>query len=178
VLVQFGGGNFYNEPPRTRVLAFSDAPVVLQQPGPTNVFPGQAITLHAAVTGGGCGPLAYTWYRNGKVLPTSARYTGIGTPTLGINSAQGSDSGTYELVVSSSSGDLPTTSVRVGVGPLLNWGFIGNSLRLRWTAPTAVLEEAPAPTGPWTPRPTWQSPLDIPVTGDEMKFFRLNMPGL
>ena len=177
-LLQFGGGNFYNEPPRTRVLAFSDNPVIFQNPIATNVFPGQAITLHAAVTGGGCGPLAYTWYRNGKVLPTSARYAGIGTPTLGINSAQGSDSGTYQLVVSSSSGDLPTTPVRVGVGPLLNWGFTGNNLRLRWTAPTAVPEEAPAPTGPWTPHPEWQSPLDIPVTGNQMKFFRLNMPGL
>ena len=176
-LLQFGGGySFYNDPPRTRVLAFSDNPVIFQNPIATNVFPGQAITLRAGVTGGGCGPLYYTWYHNGQAVPASARYTGIGTPTLGINSSQGSDNGTYQLVIGGASGDLSTTPVRVGVGPVLNWGFTTNSLRLRWTAPTAVLEEAPSPTGPWTPHPGWLSPMDIPTTGNDMRFFRLNMP--
>jgi hypothetical protein len=180
VLLAFGGGNFNTEPPRTRVLAFSDDPVVFQQPAATNLLPGQVLTLHAAVTGGGCGPLYYTWYHNGQVMATSARVTGLGTPTLGINSVRGSDSGTYQLVVSGTvngtNADFPTTPVRIGVGPALHWELTGNILHLHWTGPTVVLEEAPQVTGPWTPHPELSSPVDVSTVDGGMKFYRLSMP--
>jgi hypothetical protein len=167
-LVWSGGENL--GPLRTREIRFTDNPIIVQDPKPTAVEPGQSLTLRAAVSGGAA---SYQWMFNGAPLVPNARTTGVNTPTLTINPAQVDDSGLYSLNVTGPCASASSASARVSVGPLLTVTTTAFGYTMTWTSTNAVLQVAPTALGPWTSRPDLTSPVVLMLQQAGQQFFRL-----
>jgi len=85
----------------------SPAPVILQQPAGLVVREGQPATL--SITMGGEGPFAYVWMKDGGVAAQSS------SNALSMPAAQLSDSGTYNVTVTSDFGTVMSDQARITV---------------------------------------------------------------
>lgn len=161
---------------QTREIRFVDYPTIIQDPGPVAVEPGQTIHLRAAVTG--TPPLQYAWLQNGRAITNDLRVSGATTADLRITPAAVTDSGSYELQVTGPC-NVQTVSrlVRVAVGPLLSLTQTTTAYILSWTAPNAVVQEAPSVFGVWTNRPDLSNPFIMPIEKTGSRFYRLIAPG-
>jgi hypothetical protein len=88
------------------------APVITQQPMAVSVPSSSPVVLHVAATG--MGPLAYRWRRGGVPISDGGTVSGAATDTLRIDPAAYSDSGMYDVVVTSAC-NIPVASARVPV---------------------------------------------------------------
>jgi hypothetical protein len=82
-------------------------PIIIEEPQPECVGPGEMITLSAVA--GGDGPFSYSWRRNGVVVSDGttghgSMISGANTDTLVIDNAATEDAGQYEMVVTNSFG--------------------------------------------------------------------------
>jgi hypothetical protein len=99
-------------------LAAQDAPVIITQPASQAVVAGQSVTL--SVTACGAAPLSYQWRFNGH--PTSGATASVCT----ISSAQSSDAGNYDVVISNGLGSVTSATAVltvVSAGSLVNGSF-------------------------------------------------------
>jgi hypothetical protein len=163
-----------------RVLA--DVPRVLRQPvvldDPTTH------QLAVRVIAAGTGTLTYEWQRDGVRLVEAFPYFGTTNDVLRIDRGLRADVGRYRCIIRGKCGEtasLGTTLAGVleGASPplaLTSTAVAGQpELSLTWEAPGALLEQASALLGPWTPIPAATSPYQPPTTSDRA-FFRLRMP--
>jgi alpha-L-arabinofuranosidase len=95
------------------VAAAAVAPAITTQPQSQTVNAGANVTFTVAASG--TAPLAYQWRRDGVILP------GATGASLGLNSVQPADAGSYSVVVSNSAGfatsAAATLTVNVPVTP-------------------------------------------------------------
>src|SRR5262249_11127995 len=87
------------------------APSITQQPTSQTVTTGQSATF--SVTASGTGPLSYQWQK--LVNGTWTNISGATSPAFTISSAQASNAGQYEVVVSNSAGSVTSNSVSLTV---------------------------------------------------------------
>lgn len=92
-----------------RCPAFTVQPVL-----PTDVTRGQAITLHAEVTG--LTPMIFAWRRNGEALSngpsgSGSTFAGADSPSLTITGVQPGDVGVYELIATNACGTATSAAV-------------------------------------------------------------------
>ena len=87
-------------------------PLITNQPGSQSTTPGQFIGLSVAVVG--TPPLAYQWRKDGASL------TGATTSSLSWTNVQGSDAGSYDVVVTNLYGSV-TSAVAVLTVNLATW---------------------------------------------------------
>ncbi|NBP25488.1 MAG: hypothetical protein EBU81_13255, partial [Proteobacteria bacterium] len=83
------------------------APVILKQPESAAVFAGSPTAFSVAAVGDA--PLAYQWRKGGAV------FSGATNSTLAITSVQAADAGSYDVVVSNSSGSVDGKPVMLTV---------------------------------------------------------------
>ncbi len=83
------------------------APSIATQPSSESIMTGAPFSLSVAALGSGA--LSYQWSLNGVAIP------GAVSPTYSVLSASASDSGTYTVTVSDSSGAVTTSPVTVTV---------------------------------------------------------------
>src|SRR5271157_2502400 len=98
------------------LAAYGQSPGITSQPVSTVVGSGQTASL--SVTATGAAPLAYQWLKDGVIL------CGQTNSTLSFASFQFTNSGTYQAVVTDSSGlaiSLPA-SLSLSNDPLRVWG--------------------------------------------------------
>src|SRR5258708_6557333 len=88
----------------TATLTVYTAPVITQQPSPTNLFLFAGQPVKFAVTANGALPLFYFWYDNGSLLSVST------SSNYNIASVQAINSGNYSVILSNSYG-LATSSI-------------------------------------------------------------------
>jgi hypothetical protein len=102
--------------------------LILQQPNET-ILEGQSATISVVASGGQ--PLNYQWQKNGTNIfgATNAIYT--------ISSVQGSDAGTYTVIISNSVGVTTTTGALLAVNPfhITSIAMQTNDVLITWTAP-------------------------------------------
>src|SRR5205823_493483 len=79
-------------------------PAITTQPADTNAPLGSGASLSVAATGD---DLFYQWFKNGALIPGAIR------PTLSFASAQTTDSASYTVVVSNSSGSVTSAPARL-----------------------------------------------------------------
>jgi hypothetical protein len=91
--------------------ATTTAPTITSQPTDQTVTAGQSATF--SVTASGTGSLNYQWQK--LVNGTWTNISGATASTITISSAQASDAGQYEVVVSSSAGSATSNSVSLTV---------------------------------------------------------------
>jgi uncharacterized delta-60 repeat protein len=90
------------------VESYLGAPVITQQPASrTNNF---GTTAQFQISGGGVGPFAYQWFKNGAALVDQGNIAGSTSDTLTLGQVANSDEGNYTAVLSGSSGSV-TSSV-------------------------------------------------------------------
>lgn len=75
---------------------------ITSQPGPVDLYVGEATTIAVEATGG-IGPLFYSWTRNGNPV-------GDGTPQIDIQSAALADAGLYICIISDALSDVGTNA--------------------------------------------------------------------
>lgn len=83
------------------IVSAPTAPVIVAQPSSRVVSAGSSVTL-AAVATGAPAP-GYQWRKNGANIP------GASTATFTIDTAQGSDGGVYDAIISNSVGSITST---------------------------------------------------------------------
>jgi hypothetical protein len=95
--------------------ATATAPSITTQPTSQTVTAGQSATF--SVTASGTAPLSYQWQKleNGNWVNIS----GATFASFAIDSAQASDAGQYEVVVSNSAGSVTSNSVSLTVNPVV-----------------------------------------------------------
>ncbi len=102
------------------VLSNYVAPAIGGQPQPVAAYEGATVTFTASgITG--TGPLTYQWQYNGVNLANGGGISGVTTPILTISDAVLGDTGSYQLLVLSPSGTLPSSSASLTVSaPVAN----------------------------------------------------------
>jgi len=85
------------------VRAVAGTPVIAAQPARQSVAVGQGVSLSVVATGQG--PLSYQWQRYG------ANIRGATSATFHIPAAQATDTGTYRVVVTNSTGSTASNYV-------------------------------------------------------------------
>lgn len=88
-------------------------PTITTQPQSLTINPGSAGSL--TVVAAGTGTLGYRWFKNGSPLADGSGSTGTSTATLSFGAAQGSDAGSYTVVVSTSGGNVTSDPAIVTV---------------------------------------------------------------
>jgi hypothetical protein len=167
-------------PAYTRELHFSAKVKLAQLPRQVVLTPGQELRLLAISAGQR--PLTYQWFKDGEPLANDARRTGVDTPQLVITNALPSDAGRYRVRIANVHNQLASEEILVservaGLVLTLASGPVAGQpgLSLSWSGAGVVLEQAPAPTGPWTTVTGASSPYAPAVTGGAA-FFRLRGP--
>ncbi|MHC4442870.1 MAG: immunoglobulin domain-containing protein [Planctomycetota bacterium] len=98
------------------------APVILRQPSPQDVCPGEIATFSVIATG--MGTLTYQWQKDLLDLTDGGNISGATTDTLQVSNAQVADEGDYRCVVTNSYGsansDEVTLTVMTTVAPDLD----------------------------------------------------------
>jgi|GEM_PF-5023315 len=126
----------------------------------------------------------YEWQRDGVRLVEAFPYSGTTNDVLRVDRGLRADVGRYRCIIRGKCGataSLGTTLAGVleGASPslaLTSTAVAGQpGLSLTWEAPGAILEQASALLGPWTPILGATSPYQPPTTSDRA-FFRLRMP--
>jgi hypothetical protein len=187
-VIQFGGNYTGADPALRGVWAWTfervlaDEPVLLRQP----VVRDDPMTnkLFLRIVAAGAPPLTYEWQRDGVKLNEGFPYTATHTDTLAVDRALVADTGRYRCVVRGPCGE--TISRTITLAGVLEGGDLvltltsapvagQPGLSLSWRGSGAVLEQAPAPLGPWTPVGGATSPFAPPLTGPA-GYFRLRGP--
>ena len=83
-------------------------PSISQQPVGGNILVGDSFTLSAAATG--TAPLYWQWRTNGTPIP------GANVSSYAVNAAQPTDAGSYDVVVTNSTGSVTSSVAVVNVG--------------------------------------------------------------
>lgn len=96
-----------------RLIAVDAPPFITQPPANSAVTRGFAASLSVGVEGSR--PLTYQWQRNGTDVPGGAG------PSLVHSSAQPSNSGIYQVIVTNHLGAVTSAPVVLEVTPVLNW---------------------------------------------------------
>ncbi len=102
----------------------SPAPIILSQPQPVTLYPGQAAATFS-VTAAGNPPLTYRWYTNGTTaLNDNANRIGSTSNVLTIPNPALTDGGNYTVVVGNSFGSVTSSIATLTIltpGPALNF---------------------------------------------------------
>jgi hypothetical protein len=172
-LVLFGGrgeGNT-NVMNYTYEIVYRDAPTVLKQPSFQYATLGQDTQLTVVV--GGAPVISYQWQKDGVNLTDSSRISGATNNILQITGVKASDFGQYQLAMSNACGSTNSTPIqlRVALAPIAV-ALSSGALSMAWSDPSATLQTATSPTGPWTPVPTG-TPSYTVVPNAPRGFFRL-----
>ncbi len=94
---------------KVSVMLNFPAPVITLQPQPLQVVnTGDAVSLGVVVDTFGA-HITYQWRRNGTVVIDAGHISGATTPTLTINPATGTDTDTYDVVITRSSPCNPSS---------------------------------------------------------------------
>ncbi len=93
--------------------AMNLSPRITTQPASVAVGPGLTATL--TVTAAGLNPRSYQWRKAGVPVVNSARITGAMTTSLQITNTQASDSGSYDVLITNSCGNITTTAATLTV---------------------------------------------------------------
>lgn len=183
------GGNYGGSDPALRGLSrrtfervLADEPVLLRQPAVLDEPAATRLTVR--VVAAGAPPLAYRWQRDGVPLTEGFPYSGTTNASLVVDRVLAADPAWYRCVVSGRCGETVsrgTTLAGITELPPLQLGLATApvegrpGLSLSWSGPGVVLEQAPAPSGPWTPVVGATSPYLPRLTGPG-GFFRLRGP--
>ncbi|HEY4414106.1 MAG TPA: immunoglobulin domain-containing protein [Verrucomicrobiae bacterium] len=105
-------------------ILVSPAPIILTQPQPVSLYPGQgAATFN--VTAAGNPPLVYSWYTNGtSALSDTANRIGSTSNVLTIPTPTYADAGNYTVVVGNSFGSVTSSIAALTIltpGPAMNF---------------------------------------------------------
>lgn len=93
-----------------RAAELGGIPVISTQPvAPANTTAGSPVAITSAATLAGAGTIQYQWYFNDSVI------TGATAATLRIASAQGSDAGSYRVLISGPGGSLVSNATVLNV---------------------------------------------------------------
>jgi len=95
----------------TSSIATLRAPVIVQQPTPTNVSIFAGATTNLSVIANAASPVNYFWRLNGNVIPTATN------PTLPLPNLQVTNSGNYTVVVSNAFGAVTSSIALLTVAP-------------------------------------------------------------
>jgi alpha-tubulin suppressor-like RCC1 family protein len=90
-------------------LTVAGAPVITDQPQPTNQTVAAESTVTYAVTAFGASPLSYQWQFNGVSLVNGGGISGATTPSLTVSNAQTANSGDYSVVITNSIGSVTSS---------------------------------------------------------------------
>ncbi len=167
-------------PAYTRELHFSAKVKPVHRPREVVLVPGQPLRL--PVISAGLRPLTYAWFKDGEPLRNDARRTGADAPELVITNALAADAGVYRVRITNRLNQVTTGEIPVGERPthlvlnLASGPVAGQpGLTLSWSGAGVVLEQAPAPQGPWATVAGATSPYAPPLLGPAA-FFRLRAP--
>jgi hypothetical protein len=143
-------------------------PTITQRPQSQTVQWGSTFTLTVGVEGSG--PYTYQWSFDGNPI------AGATNISLTISNVQFTNSGTYTVVVTDSSGGSSSASGTIYVSPklIIQKGISG--VWLYWPTPY-ILMSATNVVGPYFDVPGATSPWFYPTTNEPMRFFRLRSPG-
>ncbi|HZM05896.1 MAG TPA: immunoglobulin domain-containing protein, partial [Candidatus Saccharimonadales bacterium] len=113
-------------------LAINGAPQITSDIQPSSLVLPVGNTAVFSVSATGPGTLTYQWLRNGTSLATNSRITGTLSSSLTIANVQLSDSATYQLIVSNSTGYVysspaPLTVTLIGFNNGAGWSSNGNA---------------------------------------------------
>jgi predicted alpha-1,6-mannanase (GH76 family) len=98
-------------------LALHRAPVIVQQPTPTNVFAFAGASNTFFMTANAALPMSYYWRRGGTLVPTA-----IGSNCVLLN-LQTTNSGAYTVVVSNAFGMVPSSAALLTVAPAPSYPY-------------------------------------------------------
>lgn len=102
-------------------VAGTQAPVITQPPQPQSVA--QGTTAIFSVGAEGTAPLSYQWLRDGTALSDGGRIAGSTTAQLVLSNVQTDDAGSFEVIVSNTTGSVRSQAVPLTVlssqGPTL-----------------------------------------------------------
>lgn len=172
-LVLFGGygeGNT-NVMNYTYEIRYQDIPAVLKQPAVQFAILGQ--TTQLSVVAAGAPPISYQWQKDGVNLTDDGRVSGSISNILQIAGVTASDFGKYQLAMSNPCGTASSQPIQLRVTTTpLSVVVSSQGIVMAWSDPAAILQTAPAPTGPWTAVPAPTNPYTVvPRAGGW--FFRL-----
>ena len=154
----------------TRELHFSAKVKPVHLPRQVPLTPGQPLQLTAVSAGQR--PLSYQWFKDGAAIANDTRRSGADTAQLVTTPALPSDAGQYRVRIANALNQVITAEVQVRLeaAPLLltlsSAPVAGQpGVTLTWSGVGVVLEQAPAPQGPWATVAGATSPLAPPLVG-------------
>jgi hypothetical protein len=160
--------------PQTWELIAVDTPLINDQPASQYRQPGDTAVFSVTAVGPPGATLAYQWYHGDQLITSgpAGHFNGVESSTLKIIGVGAADAGTYRVRVIDDCGFTDSFASILTLDPKLQVFSSANALKLIWSAPNVMLEQADALTGPWTPVPGATSPFDVAQAGPG-KFFRL-----
>jgi hypothetical protein len=153
-----------------------DTPLINEQPASQYRPAGATAFFNVNAMGSAGATLSYTWHHGLAILTDGRRYSGTASPTLRVTSISQADEGSYSVDVSSDCGTITSLPAFLTLNPGLQAFSGGGVITLVWGDPSAVLEQAPAITGPWSAVPGATSPFVISASG-RAAFYRLRPNG-
>lgn len=107
-----------------KLVPYPCAPVIDQQPASLTLPESEAVTLEVFAAGGD--PLVFQWTRNGEPIMDNGRVSGAGTAELSIDDALESDTGVYQVTITSPCGSIMSEAVLLTVRPCVHADYNGN----------------------------------------------------
>jgi uncharacterized repeat protein (TIGR03803 family) len=137
-------------------LRFTSAPQITLQPSNLAASVGSAAQFAVCVFG--ASPLSYQWQKNGAALFESGRVSGSAARVLSVSTINGTDAGTYSVIVSNALGTVTSSTavltVLVPPPAFESLSLAGGMLTFTWNASPGQMYQVQSATnlasGDWT----------------------------
>jgi len=117
-------------------LRFTSAPQITLQPSDLTALVGSAAQFAVCVFG--ASPLRYQWQKNGAALFDGSRISGSAARVLSVSTINGTDAGTYSVIVSNALGSVTSSTavltVLVAPPAIESLSLAGGMLTFTWNA--------------------------------------------